>query len=242
MDFPTGTSRTLGWSVSLGLAAVCIFLAGMITEAYWRPLKGTLVSGAETKSQFDVGLGTSLPAWMSEVRRHADDKALGDPDAPVTVTEYTDFQCPYCARHSGRAFRDVVREYVLDGRVYYRVRHFPLSRAHPMAIPAANASECAGDQGKFWPFKAIVMQNQQKLSDRMLLSVGKEIGVEDFQRYKRCVRQNRRMPVLKREFQDARQQNVRATPTIVVGDTTFRGAVPYPKIRRAIERQLSARG
>ncbi len=78
-----------------------------------------------------------------------DDPFIGDENAPITVIEFTDYQCPFCARHFTQTYSQIKKNYIDSGKVKYVSRDFPLS-FHPFAQKASEASECADDQGKFW--------------------------------------------------------------------------------------------
>lgn len=82
----------------------------------------------------------------------ADDHILGDVNAPVTIIEYADFQCPFCGTFARNEFATIKANYIDTGRVRWIYRHFPLSNIHDRAEPSARASECAADQGSFYPY------------------------------------------------------------------------------------------
>lgn len=233
--WPNG--RVVFWTGCV-LVGGMLFLAGMGVQAYWSPLPtfGDSTGGSAP----EVAVRGAVPEWLGTVPRQAGDKGIGDPDAPVTVTEYTDFQCPFCARHSRRAFPRIVREFVMSGDVYYRIRHFPLSRVHPRAVPAALASECAARQEAFWPYKELLMRNQDRLSGKVFLRLARTAGVRDPERFRACLTDREPMSTVRAEYREAQERGVRATPTLFVGDEEISGAQPYRKIRRVIQRQLDA--
>jgi protein-disulfide isomerase len=102
------------------------------------------------------------------------DHILGPPDAPVTLVEYGDFECPYC----GMAYPIVesVRRRMGDN-MRFVFRHFPLTQIHPHAQHAAEMAEAAGARGKFWPMHGILFQNQDALEDRDLIGYAAQIGI-----------------------------------------------------------------
>jgi len=171
---------------------------------------------------------------LNELQTHPDKKALGDPDAPVTVTEYLDLECPLCQRYSRNTFPKILENYIQSGKVYYRVRHFPLPM-HENAVPAGNAAECAADQGKFWVFKYVVMNMDRDLTDQNLLKVGSHIGIPDMDQYQECVKNASRKSIVQDENQDGRSKGVSATPTVFVGETKIEGAQPYKQYQQAID-------
>lgn len=235
--WPNG--RIVFWTGSV-LVGLVVFLAGMGVQAYWSPLPTSGNSAGGPAPAPDVAARGAVPEWLGTVRRHSGDKGIGDPDAPVTITEYTDFQCPFCARHSRRAFPRIVREFVVSGDVYYRIRHFPLSRMHPRAVPAALASECAANQEAFWPYKELLMRNQDRLSGKVFLQLARTAGVPDPERFRACLTDQKPMSTVRAEFREAQERGVRATPTLFVGDEEISGAQPYRKIQEVIRRQLDA--
>ena len=89
-----------------------------------------------------------------------DDPVMGDPDAPITIIEFSDFQCPFCEKFHPTS-QQVLQEYGDDVRWVYR--HFPLDSIHPRARPSAMASECADEQGKFWEFANTLFANQSRI-------------------------------------------------------------------------------
>src|SRR4051794_7424651 len=96
--------------------------------------------------------------------------ARGSADAKVVVIEYSDFQCPYCGKFARETFANVEQKYIAPGRVRYVFRNFPLDESHPKAFKAADAAECANQQGKFWEMHAQLFANQQALDPGDLAS------------------------------------------------------------------------
>lgn len=85
---------------------------------------------------------------------------LGNKDAAVTVIEFSDFQCPFCDQFVKNTYPQLKKEYIDTGKIAFAYRHFPLTSIHPNATPAAIASECANEQGKFWEYHDTLFQNQ----------------------------------------------------------------------------------
>lgn len=89
----------------------------------------------------------------------------GNPDASVTIVEFSDFQCPFCAKFHETTLDQIEQDYVSTGKVNFVYRDFPVQSTHPNAIPAALASECADDQGKFWDMYDKIFENQRDWQD-----------------------------------------------------------------------------
>ena len=130
--------------------------AKMISGAYpYATFQETIDAMLNNDANFQSDLGT--PPTVD------DDPVLGDANAKVTVIEFTDFQCPFCGRHFEQTFGQIKENYVDSGKVKYVLRDFPLS-FHPHAEEAAEAAECANDQGKFWEMHDELFSNQAEWS------------------------------------------------------------------------------
>lgn len=143
------------------------FISGIV------PKKSVFVQGALPYDMFNtiinqyVSIKTTLPAEVlklitevSEVAISADDHAIGNADAPVTIIEYSDFQCPYCEAFFTQTLSGIKKNMVDTGKVRFIFRNFPLSQIHPMAEKFAEAAECANDQGKFWDMHDTIFTKQ----------------------------------------------------------------------------------
>lgn len=212
----------------LSLTALLFFVTGLVTARYAQPERTTLASFLET----------DVPAWLRTVRQHPEKKSLGNPDAPVKIVEYMDVECPFCKRYSRRVFPKIVKNYVKTGKVYYSIRHFPLTRAHPNALKGGVAAECAAAQGKFWAFKTVALNNRKFLSPRMILELGRIIDLPDFERFKRCVKNNKYIATVREEYRQGRNKGVSGTPTVFINGTSLSGVRPYNRYRKAIEKAL----
>lgn len=105
-----------------------------------------------------VPAGPTAPAATVD-----DDPSVGSDDATITLIEFTDYQCPFCSRHFTQTYGQIKRDYVDTGKVKYVLRDFPLS-FHPFAQKAAEASECADEQGKFWEMHDMLFAKQGEWS------------------------------------------------------------------------------
>lgn len=157
----------------------------------------------------------------------------GNKNAQVKLVEYSDFQCPFCARHSPTLKR-ILSEY--GDKVSLEYKHFPLS-FHHLAVPAAVASECAAEQGKFWEFHDKIFNNQAQLSQVNLDLWAKQVGV-DMDDYLKCLSSNRFQAKITAETTAGGQVGVQGTPTTFVNGTIFVGAVPYEGLKAAIDAAL----
>ncbi len=116
------------------------------------------------------------PAEAAKLRDNDHVLAVGDPS--VTVIEYSDFQCPFCRAFELEVFPTIKAEYIDTGRVRWVYRHFPLTYLHPYAKRAAEATECAADQGRFWEYHEVAFTNNSALTDDDLKNYAVQLGLD----------------------------------------------------------------
>lgn len=172
---------------------------------------------------------------MSRLRRDVDanDWAKGPDDAPVTLLEYADFQCPFC----GRAYWELKRlEGALEDQVRFVFRHFPLTQLHPHALLAGEAAEAAGAQGEFWGMYDLLFQNQQNLEPPALLTYAAELGL-DMGRFTRDLQDHRFLAKVQRDFIDGVRAGVNGTPSFFINGERHDGAYTADALLAAIEQR-----
>ncbi len=160
--------------------------------------------------------------------------ALGPEDAPVTIVEFSDFQCPFCAR-AGPIVKALNAKYPEQVRIVYR--HFPLDSIHPRARPAAEASACADEQGAFWPFHDLLFANTRALSDEDFARYAGEVGI-DAEKFAQCMSEERHKDQVERDLQEGRRVGVSGTPSFFVNGRMLGGAQPVEEFVRLIEDEL----
>jgi protein-disulfide isomerase len=166
---------------------------------------------------------------------------LGRPDAPVTMVEFTDLQCPFCNRFATTTFDQLKKEYIDTGKVRFISRDFPLD-FHPQAKPAAIASRCAGEQGKFWELRMTLVKNASKLSPALIAQEAAALNL-DKTAFDACSKGTQHDAAITRDLTEGAGFDVSGTPTFFVGKTTaqgfegFRivGAQPYAVFQARIE-------
>lgn len=182
-----------------------------------------------------------------ESRPMADGTAMGDPDAPVLIEVYEDFQCPACRIYSNEVEPLVTENHVASGEVYYVFRQFPFldDRAPGKeSDQAANASMCASEQGRFWDYHDILFanwngENQGSFSDKRLLAFAETLEL-DMEAFTACFEQNRYQDQIQADLAAGDAAGVQGTPTVLVnGEIVRPGYVPtYEDIKRMIEVSL----
>ena len=168
------------------------------------------------------------------------DPILGDPNAPVTILEFSDFQCPYCARAFEGAVADFkASSYFANGEVNLIYKQFPLNSIHPQAQKAAEASLCADAQGKFWEYHDKLFTNQQALDVASLKSYAQQLGLNTGD-FNSCLDDSETSAEVRKETAQATSAGGQGTPFFVIvntetGDATaISGAYPWSQFEAAI--------
>jgi Na+/H+ antiporter NhaA len=158
------------------------------------------------------------------------DHVRGPDDAPVTIVEYADFECPYCGQ-AEPALRELLAEFGDDIRYVYR--HLPLPDVHPRAQLAAEAAEAAGKQGRFWEMHDLLFAHQDALRPPDLLAYADELGL-DGSRIERELRRNDYAARIARDTESAELSDVSGTPTFFVNGHRHRGAYDLASLEAAV--------
>lgn len=169
----------------------------------------------------------------------ADDHVRGAKNADVVLYEWSDFQCPYCGRFHPTMVQ-IMKEY--EGKVKWVYRHFPLS-FHPNATPAANASECASEQGKFWEFADVMFTSQDQLSDDFYKKVAGDLKL-NMGKFNDCYSAKKYQAKITQQLNDGSAAGVSGTPgTIIVAKDGSKqmvpGAVPYEQLKGMVDAALA---
>jgi protein-disulfide isomerase len=144
--------------------------------------------------------------------------SLGSNDAPITIVEFTDYQCPFCRQFQNTTFAELRKKYIDSGKVRFIVRNFPLG-GHPNAMPAAEAARCAGDQGKFWPMHDTLFGEPDKLVRESLVE-NAEVLKLDVGMFRSCLDSDKHKTEIQNDMQTALSLQIMATPSFLVGKTT----------------------
>ncbi len=165
-----------------------------------------------------------------------DDAAKGPAKAPVTIVEFSDYQCPFCSR-AETTVGDVLKKYGDKVRLIYR--DYPLGM-HPNAQAAAEASECAKDQGKFWEMHNAMFANQQKLASADLVETAGTLGL-DKDKFKACLDSGKKRDEVQKDFADGMKVGVTGTPTFFINGLKLVGARDVSSFAEIIDQELQAK-
>lgn len=223
-----GRARRLN-KLGLYLIAGVVILAGAVAVI----LAGT-ASEQEPASQSQDYSG--IPAeWQ-------DRKVLGDPDAPVTVQAWEDFRCPACAAFNQRVKPGLVDNYIASGQVKLEFLHFPLQQHEPGASMAAQASECAADQGQFWAYHDRVFEATASGASAFLMERLIEYAVDlglDESSFASCLTSQTHTMTVSESLQAARTAGHNSTPTVLVDGVRVDNPLDYEVVSALIDERLS---
>lgn len=178
-------------------------------------------------------------------------RSLGDPNAPVKVDVYADFQCPACKSFAEDIEPKIVDKYVANGDIFLTFRHFPFlddGAVRKESDQAANASMCAADQDRFWDYHAILFanwngENQNAFTDKRLVAMAEELGL-DMDAFNNCFQANTFKDEIESDLAAGRMKGVQGTPSVFVnGEILTPGFIPsFDEMSQAIDTALAGAG
>lgn len=194
-----------------------------------------------SKFDFDSFLQVKLAA---DGRR---DNKLGKDEAPVTIVEFSDYQCSHCVKFHSETFDAIKTKYIDTGKVRFVSRDLPLF-FHPWAMVAAEASRCAGEQQKYWQMRDALMRRSEELSPAVIEQVARSLPL-DMVLYRECAESRKYYSAIRADQEAAMGAQIPATPGFVIGKTVdnvtagkrVMGALPLADFEKLIEEALAAK-
>lgn len=164
----------------------------------------------------------------------ARDHVQGPADAPVTLLEYGDYQCPYCG-----AAHPIVKalQRHLSGNLRFAFRHFPLATVHEYAEGAAEGAEAAGAQGKFWQMHDTLFENQPALDFESLVGYAEELGL-DVERFATELENQVYAPRVREDFISGIRSGVNGTPTFFINGVRHEGSFDFETMLEVIQARM----
>jgi protein-disulfide isomerase/uncharacterized membrane protein/rhodanese-related sulfurtransferase len=249
------------WCLTSGVVMTALFALAIVNLVRSGPEPDPAVQLARVRGLFAVFVAAvflGVPAFSLLVRHgeiapaapqvtsadlaarlvRPDSHETGNPQAHLTVVEFADFECPVCGRGEA-ATREVRARYA--GQVRFVFRQFPLDRIHPFAQKAAEASECAGEQGKFWEMVEKIYSRQDDLGLQGLERDAGELGL-DRPRFNQCLAGGAMAARVRRDVEDGRALGVRATPTFFIGQQRVEGVLTAEQFSQLVDAKLAGLG
>jgi protein-disulfide isomerase len=241
-------------SVSAGvlLFAAAFFALGFGAHAVIDDDDGGSTSTARESAATPTGPSTQgspsgQPTPVPLVQASADDDpSWGPADAPVTIIEFSDYQCPYCVRFWSETLPQIREEY--EGKVRFVYRDFPLTSIHEWAQKAAEAAECADDEDMFWEYHDLIFANQSGLSEQLsnagldgvqttLEGYASDLGL-DAAAFTDCLDSGKYTSEVEKDMQDGRSYGVSGTPAFFINGQSVSGAQPFANFQAVIDAAL----
>ncbi|MDA1306754.1 MAG: DsbA family protein [Acidobacteria bacterium] len=174
----------------------------------------------------------------------------GSSDAVVALIEFSDYECPFCIRHSRETMPLIEKNYISTGKVLYGFRDFPIDQLHPQAIRAHEAAQCAGDQQKYWEMHARMFGQPSQHTPELLERTGTEVGL-DLGAFRACMATGTHTAAIRQTVAQAESFGANGTPAFFIGiiDKTtntvritraMSGALPFAQFAQALEGALAA--
>lgn len=160
---------------------------------------------------------------------------IGPEDAPITIVEFSDYQCPFCKRWHDEVYQPLLNEYPGQIRLVYR--HLPLTSIHPDAFPAAEAAMCAGEQNAYWPFHEKLFSSD-RLGNSTYAQYAQELGL-DMTAFDVCVTERKYQEAVQADSDFAVNLGVRSTPTFFINGLAIVGAQPLDVFKQVIDKELA---
>jgi protein-disulfide isomerase len=191
---------------------------------------------ASAVSQEEVGAPTAVPLVTRYDVPVDDDPALGPADAPITIVEFSDFECPFCQKWNAEVFGKIKEQYSDQVRIVYR--DFPLESIHANAFPAAEAANCANEQGAFWPYHDKLFSMEKGLSQQAYTQYASDLGL-NLDDFSACLESGKYKQEVQADFDFAANLGVRSTPTFFINGIALVGAQPFEVFQEVIEKELA---
>jgi protein-disulfide isomerase len=189
----------------------------------------------------NVAQVTSAPTATKQapVRYHVpvgNSPSLGPENAPITLIEFSDYECPYCQKWYQETFPQIMQNY--QGKVRFVYRDFPLTGLHSNASPAAEAAYCAGEQGNYWAFHDKLFSGGLALGTGTYDQYATDIGL-NLDQFNECISTNKYQSTVEANYQFAANLGIQSTPTFFINGLAIVGAQPYSVFKQVIDQELA---
>ena len=201
---------------------------------------GYLLWGRQAKAAVAQNAQATAAAGQQQPVKRYDVPENGNPvygpdSAPITIIEFSDYECPYCTRWHDEVFLRLREEYGNKVRVVYR--DFPLLSIHPESLPAALAADCANEQGAYWKYHDLLFSGGE-LGRDTYLQYATQLGL-NIEQFTQCIDTEKYKDEVMADYQYASDLGVRSTPTFFVNGIAVVGAQPYDVFKQIIDKELA---
>jgi len=236
----------IGIAVVIGLAVGALFGPTFMQSAVDAP-QTSIAAVADMTAEQQLAWAEQLVQSNFASKLAETDVVLGDPDAPVTIVEFSDFQCPFCRRYALQTLPEIKKNFIDMGKVKYIYRDYtqPNESYHPGGYFAAQAAECAAEQDLYWQAHAQIFAKQAeqgtgtiRFGDAEVRAWFAKIDGLDQAAWQTCYDEGRYISEIDKDTRDGASYGVTGTPFFFVNGVSISGAQPYPAFAGAIQRAL----
>ena len=258
-EFPKKNEKTIKkstYNILIISVITTIGIAAFFAGSYSTNLNSDQISQEEFKNEIaklelkilEKQLPTKQPSIPIKISID-NDPIIGNPNAPITIIEFSDFQCPFCARFHVETLPSIMNEYINDGQVKLVFRDFPIQSIHPNALPASVAAECANEQKKFKEMHDVLFENQKEWSNQSIDNAmitfnqyASKMGLEE-EKFDSCLKNGKYIEEIQKDLDDGRTYGISGTPGFFVGNdqigfVELKGAQPFENFKKVIDSQL----
>lgn len=234
------------WIAAIVLIAA-VFSLGLGTGYYLWGRPEVVLQIAEQARQEADSISANNPAKAPEadyqnIKRYAvpvdDDPSLGPDNAPITIIEFSDFECPYCQSWYAEVWPQLQKAYPSKIRLVYR--DFPLYGLHNNASPAAEAANCANEQKKYWEYHDLLFSKRLPLGRSGYETYAQDLKL-DMVTFRKCLDDRRYENEIKADYDFASQLGIRSTPTFFINGIALVGAQPFNVFKQVIDLELAGK-
>lgn len=241
--------QDLGSKVVYIILLVAFLVIGYLVGSIF-PLQGgnatTIANNAAVQDQQPAAAAPQAPAApdpadVLQKLKNGHLPVKGNENAPVTIVEFSDFECPFCGRFYSETLDQIITDYIDTGKAKIYYRHYPLS-FHPKATPLALASECANDQGSFWAmhdaiFDKTVAGTSSTATDDDIKQWAVDLGL-DAATFNSCYDNKTHQSKIDEDFAAGSEVGVSGTPTFYINGKQLVGAQPFESFKAIIDEEL----
>jgi protein-disulfide isomerase len=227
--------RSHFYSILVVLAFAAGILVGYATWGRTPAAPGT-TAAAPSGPLAEAPVATAQPQYVRYEVPTEGSPSLGPADAPITIVEFSDFQCPYCGRFYQQTYKPLLDAY--PGKIRFVYRHLQLTSIHPNAMPAAEAAMCANEQGKFWEFHDALFADQASLGQDFYLQIAQNLGL-DMTAFQDCLTTEKYSAEIQKDSDFALNLGVNSTPTFFINGLAVVGAQPIDVFKQVIDKELA---
>jgi protein-disulfide isomerase len=237
------TKTTDPWmpvSILLGVLLIASFITNVVMINKIIDVKSGTTGGQVYVPPSGNDGGAVPPTVRADVSAD-DDPMLGDKDAPVTIIEFSDFQCPFCKRWHDQTFAQIKANYIDTGKANLVYRDYPLS-FHQNAQQSAEAAECADEQGKFWEYHEVLFAKGAGDGTGLNVADLKQYAADlklDTKKFDSCLDSHKYATEVAKDTSDGSAAGVSGTPSFFINGQQLVGAQPYSAFQQAIDAALN---